>query len=77
MKNNGNFLVAIVGVVISTILSFFIGGWSIKYTIEYWGTILTHTAVVVPFLPCGVAGIFLASIAIVAALATFAVSFFL
>ena len=57
--------------------SFLVGGVSVQYVVEFWAGYVQGVPVDVPFTPCAVAGILLATPAIPAALATWVLSFIL
>lgn len=58
-------------------VSIFIGGWAVRYTVQFWGSYFKGTPVHVPFLPCAIAGLFIGSIAIPVAVATWVLSYVL
>lgn len=57
------------------VLSIWLGGWSTQYTVEYWASFIQHHPVHVPFLPCAIAGLFLATVSVPAAMLTWVLSF--
>jgi len=60
------------------VIGFFIGGYCIQYTLEYWIGYHKAEVVDVSFLMCGIIGVFLGwNLGIVAALVTWVVSLFI
>lgn len=57
------------------VVNFFLGGLAVEYLVEFWVPYIKGVPVDVPFLPCGVAGIFLAECAIPLAILTWVLSF--
>ncbi len=72
MKNSSAPAIVIVFVIVANVI---IGGLSVQYLAEFWGTFITHKEVIIPFLPCGVVGLFVAEIALPLALITWIISF--
>lgn len=56
-------------------LNIFVGGVSVEYLVEFWGTHLQSHPVNVPFFPCAIAGAFLGQFAIPLAVLTWVLSF--
>ena len=57
--------------------NFFVGGWCLHYTVDFWADYVKGVDVTIPFLPCGVAAIFLAEIVIPVAVLTWILSYIL
>ncbi len=70
-------LVILVLVVMVIAINIFIGGLAVQYTVNFWGTYFKGVPVYVPFFPCAIAGLFLAEVAVPAAIATWIISFVL
>ena len=68
----------IIGIIaLFLVLNILLGGVSVQYVINFWGTYLQNKPVHVPFLPCMIAGLFLGEISIPAACLTWVLSFIL
>ena len=67
-------LLVILGILVVNV---WIGGWSVQYVVDFWGTYIQHKQVQVPMMPCCIAGLFLAEISIPAAVVTWILSFIL
>lgn len=64
----------IIGLIVFNIV---VGGFSVQYVIEFWGSYAQHKTVIVPFLPCAIAGLFLGEISIPVAIVTWIVHYFI
>jgi hypothetical protein len=77
MKSLGGVLFVLF--IIAGVIAFniWVGGASVQYVVEYWGTYIQHKPVHVPFTSCAIAVLFLAEISVLMAIVTWLVSFIL
>lgn len=61
--------------IITLLFGFFVGGYCVKYDVEFWASYIKHTQVIVPFIPCGIAGLVLFEIAVPVAVITWVLSY--
>ena len=69
------YLVSTLAFILLVVFAIWIGGMSVEYLAEFWGTIITGNPVDVPFFPCAVAGLFLSQFSIPLAILTWVLSF--
>ncbi len=57
------------------LLSFFIGGYCVNYTVEFWSSYIKGVEIVIPFLPCAIAGLVISPVVIPLTVITWILSY--